>query len=241
MQNYFNYFTEIEEHFQRRRGSILMLSPLDWALIATWQEAGFPLEAVLRGIDGTFDKYDARKGKARTRRINGLAYCVQQVLRAVEDMHEAATGAHKSTHPQNESSGFEAERIAQHLQATAAQLRAAKVPDAARSNTQEISGRLEELAAQLLAASPESFDSRAMEALEQNLLVLEDKLFALLMAAAPEEMLVALREQSTRELAPYRSRLQTVQIRQIEQQFLRRQLFEKLHIPRLSLFYMAQQ
>ena len=246
MQNYFNYFTEIEEHFQRRRGSILMLSPLDWALIATWQEAGFPLEAVLRGIDGTFDKYDARKGKARTRRINGLAYCVQQVLRAVEDMHEAATGAHKSTHSknesgENESSGFEAERIAQHLQATAVQLRAAAVPDAVRSNTQEISERLEELAAQLPAATPERFDSRAVEALEQNLLVLEDKLFALLMAAAPEEMLVALREQSTRELAPYRSRLQTVQIRQIEQQFLRRQLFEKLHIPRLSLFYMAQQ
>ena len=49
MQNYINYFTEIEEHFQRRRGSILLLSTVDWALIDTWREAGVPLEAVLQG------------------------------------------------------------------------------------------------------------------------------------------------------------------------------------------------
>lgn len=246
MQNYFNYFTEIEEQFQRRRGSLLLLSPLDWALIAAWQEAGFPLEAVLRGIDATFDKHDARKGKARARRINGLAYCAQEVLRAVEDMHEAATGAPRATHPRNEESGFEGERIALHLQATAAQLRGAEVPEAIRANANEISSRLEELAAQQLSGNSPTADNRAlehpaMESLEQNLLVLEDKLFSLLTTAAPEEMLVALREQSTRELAPYRSRLQVAQIRQIEQQFLRRQLFERLHIPRLSLFYMAQQ
>lgn len=245
MQNYFNYFTEIEEQFQRRRGSLLLLSPLDWALIATWQEAGFPLEAVLHGIDATFDKHDARKGKARTRRINGLAYCAQEVLRAVEDMHEAATGAPRATHPQNDESGFEGERIALHLQATAAQLRGAEIPESVRVHANEISSRLEELATQQLSGNSPTADSRApehpaMETLEQHLLVLEDKLFAMLTTAAPEELLVALREQSTRELAPYRSRLQVAQIRQIEQQFLRRQLFERLRLPRLSLFYMAQ-
>src|SRR5437868_13316365 len=86
---YFNYFTEIEDHFQRRRGSILLLSSLDWALIETWKDAGVPLEAVLRGIDATFDRYDQRKSKSR--KINSLAYCAQAVLTAVEDMNEAAT------------------------------------------------------------------------------------------------------------------------------------------------------
>ena len=241
MQNYFNYFTEIEEHFQRRRGSLLMLSPLDWALIATWQEAGFPLEAILGGIDATFDKYDARKGKARTRRINGLGYCVQEVLRAVEDMHEAATGAKRTPHPQNEESGFEAKRIASHLRATAAQLNEAQLSEAALSIQKEISLRLEELAEQILSGEGKTSRNPDLEALERTLLVLEDKLFTFLVSTSSEETLVALREQSTRELAPYRSRLQAVQIRQIEQQFLRRQLFETLHLPRLSLFYMAQQ
>ena len=59
MENYFNYFTEIEEHFQRRRGRIY-LSPLDWALIETWKDASVPLQAVLRGIDAAFDKYDEK-------------------------------------------------------------------------------------------------------------------------------------------------------------------------------------
>jgi len=41
LRNYFNYFTEVEEHFQRARGTALFLmSPLDWALVETWKNAG---------------------------------------------------------------------------------------------------------------------------------------------------------------------------------------------------------
>ena len=89
MENYFNYFTEIEEHFQRRRGGILLLSTLDWALIETWKDAGIPLEAVLRGIDGAFERYEKRPSK---RKVNSLAYCAQEVLAAAEEMKEAAVG-----------------------------------------------------------------------------------------------------------------------------------------------------
>ena len=60
MENYFNYFTEIEERFLQRRGGGLLLSTLDWALIETWKDAGIPLEAVLRGIDAAFDRYEQR-------------------------------------------------------------------------------------------------------------------------------------------------------------------------------------
>ncbi len=95
MQNYFNYFTEIEERFQQRRGSLLMLSTLDWALIETWREAEVPLEAVLRGIDNAFDKHDAKalRSTSRTRKVNGLAWCAQSVMEAVEQAMEASIGA----------------------------------------------------------------------------------------------------------------------------------------------------
>ncbi len=65
MQNYFHYFTEIEDRFSRRRGSLLLLSTLDWALIESWREAGVPLEAVLRGIDAAFDRYETRSVRAK--------------------------------------------------------------------------------------------------------------------------------------------------------------------------------
>ncbi len=122
MQNYFNYFTEIEEHFQRRRGSLLLLSTIDWALIETWREAGIPLAAVLQGIDAAFDKYDARKNKARVRRVNGLAYCAQEVISAMDAMQEAAVGP-LHARPSTAEQGFEQERIAAHLEAAAQQLR----------------------------------------------------------------------------------------------------------------------
>jgi hypothetical protein len=233
LQNYFNYYTEIEEHFQRRRGTLLMLSTLDWSLIAMWQEAGFPLEAVLAGIDATFEKHAARQAKRRLRRINGLAYCAQEVLRAVEDMHEAATGALRKQPSTPEESGFESSRIAAFVGAKAEAVRECATPEKARDTYAEISQRLESIASSL-----ESGAAVSMEMLEQQLLVLEDQLFSALQVFTPAENLLALREQSSRELAPYRSRLQTAQIRQIEQQFLRRCLFEQNRLPRLSLFYM---
>src|SRR5215469_3581491 len=91
VENYFNYFTEIEERFLRRRGGGLLLSTLDWALIETWKDAGIPLEAALRGIDEAFDRWEQRPSK--TRKVNSLAYCSQLVLAAAEDMKEAAVGA----------------------------------------------------------------------------------------------------------------------------------------------------
>lgn len=240
MQNYFNYFTEIEEHFQQRRGTLLMLSTLDWALIAAWQEAGFPLQAVLSGIDATFEKYRARQAKGRARRINGLAYCAQEVLRAVEDMHEAATGANRKQPATAQESGFETARIADYLRGAAEGVLAASSPVELQPVVRGVADKLRELAKEA-ETDHATGQSLSLESLEQKLLALEDQLFAGLQTFSSPETMVALREQSTRELAPYRSRLQTAQIRQIEQQFMRRRLFEEAEIPRLSLFYMVQE
>jgi hypothetical protein len=229
VQNYFNYFTEIEEHFQRRRGSLLLLSTIDWALIETWREAGIPLPAVLQGIDAAFDKYDARKNKARVRKVNGLAYCAQEVISAMNAMQEAAVGA-APARPSTEEQGFEQERIAAHLEGAAQQLRTA----AQKESLAEIADRLQTLAADTRAKLPH------LEEMEQSLTVLEEKLFAILLTGTPESELVALRQQAAAELAPYRSRMPAMQIRQVEQQFLHKRLLEKFALPRLSLFYMSQ-
>src|SRR6202007_3487550 len=100
----FKYLTEIKDPFQQRRGSLLMLSTLDWALIKTWREAGVPLAAVLRGIDDAFDKHDARTAKNTARRVNGLAWCAQAVMAATEDMREAAVGTNTANADANTDS-----------------------------------------------------------------------------------------------------------------------------------------
>jgi hypothetical protein len=252
--NYFNYFTDIETRFQQRRGSLLMLSTLDWALIETWREAGIPLEAVLRGIDAAFDKHAAQalRSTRRQRKINGLAWCAQAVLEAVEQSKEAAIGTAQPSATEPRESGFEAARIAHYLERNAALLTAAapNLPSPANATAAEAAARLREL-----TTAPPLLSSRTLsevegegsaspsnlEALDRTLSVLEEKLFAALLTAAPEDQLVALREQAAHELAPYRGKMQAVQIKQVQQQFLQKRLLESHSLPRLSLFYMPHE
>ena len=234
MRNYFNYFTEIEERFQRRRGTATLLSTLDWALIEAWRDAGVPLEAVLRGIAEAFDKHDGRAAKStrRVRRINGLAWAAQSVMDATERMKDAAVGV-ASTKPERES-GFEAERIAAYLHRNADHLQAAAIPAPADALLAQIAVRLRELAE--TASHPT--DNRGNEDLERTLSVLEEKLIAALQLVAREEDMVAWREQAARELAPYRARMQPAQLKQVTQQFLNKRMLDGSGLPRLSLFYM---
>jgi hypothetical protein len=230
LQNYFNYFTEVEERFVQRRGSVLLLSTTDWALIEIWRDAGIPLEAVLRGIDDAFDKHEAKQKKGRARRVNGLAWCAQAVMEAAEAMRDASTGRETA---QASSTGFESERIAAHLETCRAQLMAATgLPAAAATLAGETGARVGELAIEVRKQAP------SVEELETTLRTLEEKLLAMLLATSPELELRALRAGAAQEIAPYRSRMQALQIRQIEQQFLEKRLLEKHALPRLSLFYM---
>ena len=233
MENYFQYFSEIEEHFQRRRGGILLLSTLDWVLIESWKDAAIPLDAVLRGIDATFENYEKRPVKAR--KINGLAYCSQEVLAAAAEMKEAAVGTQRDP---NASAGFSGTEIAAFLRRCAAQLRAAVLPETSSASpkvvAQETALALNDLAAGLEAnqAAP------PLEAIERRLTVLEEKLFALLLAAASNDELVTVRAEADRELAPYRRKMPAAQIEQLQKQFVHKRLIERYGLPRLSLFYM---
>ena len=227
MQNYFNYFTEIEEHFCRRRGRLLTVSTLDWALMMAWKEAGIPLEAALRGIDEAFDKYERRPSK--TQKINGLAWCAQAVLTAAEEMKEAAVGAQPA---KAESPGLEQEEIAKFLAANAQKLLQVKSPPAVQLVAEECAGTLTELASTLNTSKVR------LEDLERRLTMMEEKLLAALTMTTTENELFALRTQADREIAPYRSKMPGVQIEQLQKQFVHKHLFEKARIPRLSLFYL---
>jgi hypothetical protein len=233
VENYFNYFTEIEEHFQRRRGGALMLSTLDWALIETWKDAGISLDAVLRGIDGAFERYEKRPSK---RRVNSLAYCAQEVLAAAEEMKEAAVGASSSERPT--AAGFQTAEIIVFLRRNADQIISAKLPArpgmSAVALARETASTLREIASQMESVST----SPKLEDLERRLTVLEEKLFAALLAGTPDDEVITVRSEADRELAPYRRTMPAAQIDQLQKQYIHKRLLEKYGLPRLSLFYM---
>jgi hypothetical protein len=228
VENYFNYFTEIEEHFQRRRGTLTLLSPLDWALMEIWKDAGIPLEAVIRGMDAAFDKWERRP--RHTRRVNGLAYCAREVLAAAEEMKEAAVGGDP---PQKSSPGLDAVGVVGFLRRNADELERTSLPAAPQKVADETAVGLREVA--------DWFDADKappMEDLERRLTVMEQKLFAALLTETPEAVLLAVRTDADRELTPYRSRMTTLQIEQLQKQYVHKRLLEQYQLPRLSLFYM---
>ena len=232
MENYFNYFTEIEEHFQRRRGRI-QLSPMDWALIETWKDAGVPLEAVMRGIDAAFDKHERRPSKVQ--KVNSLAYCAQAVLVAAEEMKEAAVGTDSHSH---RASGFQASEISAFLRRNADQLETAKLPERTGISGQPLARETASVLREIAADLDANKTLPRLEDLERRLTVAEEKLLAVLMAATPDEQIVTVRAEADRELAPYRRKMPAAQIEQLLKQYIHKRLLEKYGLPRLSLFYM---
>jgi len=216
--NYFNYFTEIEEHFQRARGTALfMLSPLDWALIEAWKNSGVPLEAVLRGIDAAFEKWRARPARARFQMVNSVAYCAQAVAEEAQSMAAGAPARREAKPP------FSLEDVHAHVWRNAEALRTAGHADLAESLDRL---NLEEL-------------YRDLEQLEQRLTAIEEKMIARARSAASEEALFEARRALDQELKPYRGKMSAEQLAALERQFLDRKVLERAGLPRLSLFYLA--
>jgi hypothetical protein len=237
--NYFNYYTEIEEHFWRKRGAHLLVSPLDWAILETWQKAGIPLDAVLRGIDRAFESYQrSRRGQAG-RPLKSLVYCVDAVLEAAAEAKEAAAGTGPETGRAQPADLFTPGEIAGYFDRNVAQLR--RAAEQARASLPELAARFEQTAASLAARragfAPDAVED--LEDLERWLTVLEEKLSAALTAAAPEPLLLELRRELDRALARYRRKMTAEQLSLLERQYLQKRLFEKFALPRLSLFYLT--
>ena len=238
--NYFNYFTEIEEYFWKKRGAHLLVSPLDWAIVETWQKAGIPLEAVLKGIDRAFESYQRSRRGAAGRSMKSLAYCVDAVLDAATEAQEAAAGKgpDDSAVPRARET-FTREEVRAYLTSNFERLvNAASKADAL---TADLANRMREAADQLhkllpLADTPGRID---LEDLERRLTVLEEKLAAALTSSASEAVMLDIRREMDRALAPYRRKMTAEQLSQLERQYMQKRLFESYGVPRLSLFYLT--
>ena len=216
--NYFNYFTETEEHFRLARGtSLFLLSSLDWALLESWKNSGVPLEAVLRGIDLAFEKWRTRKVK--TQMVNSLAFCAQAVLSEAQLMSEGAPARPR----QETAPPFTVGELRAYLEGNASGLPA---------NYEQIAASLRKLAAEAETLYGD------LEGLEQHLTVLEEKMIATARSQQSEEQALESRRELDRQLRPYRGKMTAGQLSMLEKQYLERHLLEQSGLPRLSLFYM---
>ena len=234
--NYFNYFTEIEEHFWKKRGAHLLVSPLDWAIMETWQKAGVPLEAALKGIDRAFESYQrSRRGAGKP--LKSLAYCTDAVLEAAEESQEAAAGAQPSNGGAAAKESFSREDVRAYLERNIALLR--KAGERAAGSQAAVAELLGNVAnslsgAMTLLEAPGQVD---LEDLERRLTILDEKLHASLMSHASEELMLKIRREVDSQLATYRRKMKAEQLALVEKQYSQKRLLDEFQLPRLSLYY----
>jgi hypothetical protein len=261
--NYFNFFTEIEDTFIRRRGRHLLLSPLDWALIESWKEMGVPLHIALRGIEKSFDSYEA---KPRRRTVKSLLYCQEEVEAQFAEWRERQTGAHaadnddaasvRATGAASNGRGDEArgdaatdggelpfprEAITTHLAACRDEIaRARDARRATRGSDDELcetltraAVRLDELERDFAAAARPD-----AEQLEGALSDLEAMLDRAVRASVEPERIEARRREADEQLKPYRARMERAVYEQTRENLVAKTLREDCDVPRLSLFYL---
>jgi hypothetical protein len=235
--NYFNYFTEIEEYFWKKRGAHLLVSPLDWAIMETWQKAGVPLEAVLKGIDRAFESYGrSRRGGGKP--LKSLAYCTDAILEAVAENQEAAAG---ST-PKNgraTAEPFSRDEFRAYFTRNSAQV--VKAAETQRAAHPELAARLAEIAQSLssslaLLDTPGTLD---VEDLERRLTIQDEKIQAALTQHASEELMLRIRREVDSQLAMYRRKMKAEHLSLVERQYTQKRLLEEFRLPRLSLYYFS--
>jgi len=234
--NYFNYFTEIEDAFVRRRGKHLFLSHMDWALMETWKQQGIPLHIVLRGIEKSFDSFESRP---RKRTVKTLLYCQEEVEAQYVEWVEARVGSSPgsgNSELESDKTPFSFAAITEHLQRnrkTLADLAGS------RKHEDDLSEALARAAA-LLADIEQDFASGATldtRKLEDSLTGLErllnDSMLTVLNSSALDELKNGVKDQ----LKPYRAQMEAAVYRQTFDNLLLKRLREEFAVPRLSLFY----
>ncbi|HEY0051317.1 MAG TPA: hypothetical protein VGB68_18620 [Pyrinomonadaceae bacterium] len=231
--NYFNYFSEIEETFNRRRGKYLFLSPLDWALIESWQERGVPLHIILRGIEKVFDGVDNQPKRRRS--VKSLMYCREEIEAQYEEWLERQVGKSQTdgdgaAETEIETSLFSDENVKTHLENAAQSLTRAqaKAKGELREVLLRVSARLAEL--------EKSFNDA--ENLESALGDLEHLIDAALLETADEKTLASLKAETDKLMAQYRGKMEKEVYDRTFDLMLLKTLREAAEIPRLSLFYL---
>jgi ABC-type transporter Mla subunit MlaD len=235
--NYFNYFTEIEEYFWRKRGAHLLVSPLDWAVMETWQKAGVPLEAALLGIDRAFESYQrSRRGAGKA--LKSLAYCTDAVLDAAEERQEAAAGAQPESKPEAKQP-FSRDELRAYLERNSDLLQRA----ATRCNSSQpaLSSLLRQVSDSVASTATlqEAPGPLRLEDLERQLTILDDKIYAALLTHANESLLLKIRREVDSQLSAYRRKMKADQLALVERQYSQKRLLDEYQVPRLSLYYFS--
>jgi hypothetical protein len=243
--NYYNYFTEIEEHFVKRRGKHLLISPMDWRLIAEWKDAGVPLQVALRGIDIAMDSFFSRHRRGNTK-LNSLCYCHDAVMAEYAEYRDSRVGETREA-PQKQKDPTEQETFPgapneneasealEYLTAIIREIKALaeeqRLCESAIEGTNRVLERLEEIVQSLQISARTD-----LEVIDRDLEIVDAILVDALLTGVPAERVAEWERDAKTELKVYRKKLPKEMYRKIYNNYMRGRVHQKFNIREFSLF-----
>ncbi len=222
--NYYNYFTEIEETFVRRRGKNLLLSPLDWALIEDWQNRGIPMHVVIRAIETVFDTFD--KQPIRPRTIKSLLYCREEIEAQYSEWAALQTGT-EAVESNGNDEELSVDVIAEHIAAVSE-----KLTNARSAVESDVSAAIDRVLARLAELMNDREDT---EKLEKSLDALDRVIDDTLAAGTSADVV---RKSIEKQLRAFKHSMEPEAYKRTLDLMTIKRLREDHGLPRLSLFYL---
>lgn len=220
------------------------MSPLDWHLIASWRNAGVPLNVALRGIDIAMDGYYTRHTRGVSK-VNSLCYCHDAVMdayanylesRVGEATPESASESNVFDSPNSKEGEFGKDVISAFLSDKITEIESLLTKQhecCTPDNIERALARLREIESGVKSGSnPDT------EALERDLGILDNLLCEELWGWLDAREQEALEQEAKNDkiLKVYKKQLPKESYEKMRKNFFRDKTRKKFHIGELSLF-----
>lgn len=202
----------------------------------TWKQQGIPLHIVLRGVEKSFDSFEARP---RKRTVKSLLYCQEEVEAQYAEWVEAHVGSSPSSdnaEPDSDKTPFSFAAISEHLKRGRSAL--AELAHS-RNKEDDLSEALTRASALLVDIENDFASSAILDTrkLEDSLTGLERMLNDAMLAVVDKDGFDELKKEVKDQLKPYRTQMEAAVYKQTFDNLLLKRLRERFAVPRLSLFY----
>jgi hypothetical protein len=205
----------------------------------TWKSQDVPLHIVLRGIEKSFDSFEA---KPRKRTVKSLLYCQEEVEAQYAEWIESRVGANPESQvgavaEDNDRTPFSSVAIKDHLVEKRQQL--TKIAGSVTAGDTVLAESMLRAVRILEDLEEEQENSATVETrkLEDSLTGLERLLNEAMLSASGSE-LDQLKAEVKAQLKPYRAHMEKSAYQQTFDNLLLKRVRERFNVPRLSLFYL---
>ncbi len=223
------YFRKIERKFNQLRGSPLLISPKDWALMVEWKDQGIPAVVIIEALEKGFEKASFHGTTKRS--INSLSY-----FKHIVEEHWKAFQKRRIGKVESRSSQTDLSNIKKYLEGLAQSLM--ELSQKFFKKHPLLSITLKEASQSIVSILERNLNTQEnMESIEEQLSVIDDAIGDSLLQQIDKDKIRLIHHDAEVELSSMGHFMKEEYYRDIKKRYVLKILRKEYGIPRVSLFF----